>query len=95
MHHTTTMTFQEAVAAVGEMNATALDAVKIEMMRMTYAHAYVLYATFFKVTLPVAFLPLCQHVWITKNLILANWLGLHPSSLGDTPHYWVIPLIIG
>merc|ERR1712070_587540 len=36
-----------AAKAAGAAEPAALDMVKIEMMRMTYAHAYVLYAQFF------------------------------------------------
>eukprot|EP00392_Amoebophrya_sp_AT5.2_P008922 g8950.t1 len=48
VHYSTAETFQEAVmAAGGKIGASALDEVKIEMMRMTYSHAYVMYATAF------------------------------------------------
>lgn len=46
MHYSAAQTFQEEVQAKG-MTPASLDAVKIEFMRMTYAHAYVLYAEFF------------------------------------------------
>lgn len=48
-HYTTAETFQEEVMArQGKVDASALDAVKIEMQRMTYAHAYVLYGELMK-----------------------------------------------
>lgn len=47
IHFTGAKNFQGAVARYGKANAEALDAVKIDMMKMTYAHAYVLYATMF------------------------------------------------
>merc|ERR1712232_362216 len=51
LHHGTARNFQKAVEAskaAGAAEPAALDMVKIEMMRMTYAHAYVLYAQFFQ-----------------------------------------------
>ncbi|CAE8676796.1 unnamed protein product [Polarella glacialis] len=49
IHYASAQTFQEEVAAAGgKMGAETLDTVKIEFMRMTYAHAYVLYSDFFK-----------------------------------------------
>ncbi|CAD7967620.1 unnamed protein product [Amoebophrya sp. A25] len=52
VHYSTAETFQEAVmAAGGKIGPSVLDEVKIEMMRMTYAHAYVMYALAFKETL--------------------------------------------
>jgi len=47
IHYSTAQAFQEAMMNHGSMNAQAIDEVKLEMMRMTYAHAYVLYASFF------------------------------------------------
>ncbi|CAE8709341.1 unnamed protein product, partial [Polarella glacialis] len=47
IHFTSAQTFQEEVAAQGKMGAETLDTVKIELMRMTYAHAYVLYSECF------------------------------------------------
>lgn len=47
VHYNAARTFQEAVSETGQAGALALDAVKIDMMQMTYAHAYVLYAEFF------------------------------------------------
>lgn len=48
IHYTGAEVFQKAVmAAGGKVDASALDAVKIEMMRMTFAHAYVIYAGYY------------------------------------------------
>jgi len=47
VHFSTAQKFQEAMQSHGSMNANAIDEVKLEMMRMTYAHAYALYARFF------------------------------------------------
>jgi len=50
IHHATATSFQKAMKkakAAGAPEASALDMVKIDMMRMTYAHAYVLYAKIF------------------------------------------------
>ncbi|CAE8605706.1 unnamed protein product [Polarella glacialis] len=49
VHYASAQIFQEEVAAAGgKMGPETLDTVKIEFMRMTYAHAYVLYSDFFK-----------------------------------------------
>mmetsp|Transcript_92191 Transcript_92191/g.282185 ORF Transcript_92191/g.282185 Transcript_92191/m.282185 type:complete len:728 (-) Transcript_92191:320-2503(-) len=47
LHFTTAQTFQQEVQRQGKPGPATLDAVKIELMRMTYAHAYVLYAELF------------------------------------------------
>lgn len=48
LHYSAAQIFQEEVVrAGGKPGPSTLDAVKIEFMRMTYAHAYVLYAVFF------------------------------------------------
>jgi len=48
LHYSAAQTFQEEVAKTGGKPGPAtLDAVKIDFMRMTYAHAYVLYGEFF------------------------------------------------
>jgi len=47
IHFSAAQSFQEAIAMHGSMNAAAIDEVKMEMMQMTYAHAYVLYAEYF------------------------------------------------
>ncbi|CAD7947183.1 unnamed protein product [Amoebophrya sp. A120] len=55
MHYSTAEVFQEAVmAAGGKIGPNTLDEVKIEMMRMTYSHAYVMYALAFRETLAEA-----------------------------------------
>jgi len=51
LHYAAAQTFQEEIAAQGQVGPSTLDAVKIELMRMTYAHAYVLYAEFFRARL--------------------------------------------
>jgi len=49
LHYSTAETFQEAVMQQGgKVGPGALDSVKIEFMRMNYAHAYVMYAESFK-----------------------------------------------
>lgn len=48
IHFTSAQTFQEELAVQGKAGPETLDSVKIELMRMTYAHAYVLYAQFFR-----------------------------------------------
>jgi len=46
LHHATAASLKKAIA-VTKNETAALDMVKIDMMRMTYAHAYVLYAQTF------------------------------------------------
>jgi len=47
IHHDASASFQKACAKCGGSSPAALDMVEIEMMRMTYSHAYVLYAQIF------------------------------------------------
>jgi len=47
LHYSAAQAFQEEVVRQGKPGPATLDSVKIELMRMTYAHAYVLYACFF------------------------------------------------
>mmetsp|Transcript_106231 Transcript_106231/g.298748 ORF Transcript_106231/g.298748 Transcript_106231/m.298748 type:complete len:720 (-) Transcript_106231:138-2297(-) len=47
LHYSAAQAFQEEVAAQGKVDASTIDVVKIEFMRMTHAHAYVLYAGLF------------------------------------------------
>jgi acyl-CoA oxidase len=51
VHFSAAQKFQEAVKQHGSMNANAIDEVKIDMMRMTYAHSYVLYVKGFRAKL--------------------------------------------
>jgi acyl-CoA oxidase len=51
VHFSAAQKFQEAVKLHGSMSANAIDEVKIDMMRMTYAHSYVLYVKGFRAKL--------------------------------------------